>query len=89
MQGNGVGKSKGCRTIAAEAETRSVSAATEPFPSAFGANPSPTVLGMCAAALSGAIVGFLLSGAFSLAGITFISVVAGTALGWIARGLSR
>lgn len=46
------------------------------------------VLVMSAAAFSGAIVGFLLSGSLGLAGATFAAALAGMVLGWWARGFS-
>ncbi|MCD2172305.1 hypothetical protein [Rhizobium sp. C4] len=89
MQGNEAGITKGYRTFGTETDTVRVYCAMEPLESASGRNSSPNILGACAAAVSGAIAGFFLSGAFSLAGIAFVSVSAGAILGWMARGLSR
>ncbi|WP_337181813.1 hypothetical protein [Shinella sp.] len=47
-----------------------------------------SVLAMSAAAFSGAIAGFLLSGSLALAGATFGAALAGMVLGWWARGVS-
>lgn len=45
------------------------------------------VVAMCAAAASGAIVGFLLAGQIVVGGAAFVGISVGIGLGWTARKL--
>ena len=72
----------GGRSAGSNAGSRS-----DPNSSQLGHDGSGRVIGYALCALSGAVVGFLFSGAFSLALFSFLALLCGIAIGWTARGL--
>lgn len=88
MQGKSVGKSifyRGCSDKVADLRGADDAQSAGPGEERHS---GLSVLAMSAAAFSGAIVGFLLSGSLGLAGATFAAALAGMVLGWWARGFS-